>query len=179
MRRVLTLSNHERVSESRLVPSAKQSDIRHVSALSAIRVKRIMRRTSVRIGNAHIAKSTVMMQSDVLKNVACSCMPEQFRTSANSSSLVPRGIAPRERLFITTRTRTSTKLSSRSSRKWSIRSVVRHPRSFVANRTSERHHQLHSRSNRNDDLRLTSTTTISSSCFSRDTLCSIRVASTP
>ena len=45
------------------VPSARPPDITHARALSAIRAKQIMRRTSVRISNAHIAKSTVMMQS--------------------------------------------------------------------------------------------------------------------
>ena len=46
------------------VPSARplDSDIWRVSVLSAIRAKRITRRTSVRISDAHIARNTVMMR---------------------------------------------------------------------------------------------------------------------
>ena len=70
------------------VPSARLPDITHASVLSAIRAKQIMRRTSVRISNAHIARSTVMMQSDVLKSPRlCAMHAAPARTKRQGQSI--------------------------------------------------------------------------------------------
>ena len=78
------------------VPSARPPDKTHASALSAIRAKQIMRRTSVRISNAHISKSTVMMQSDVLKSPRlCAMHAAPARTKRQGQSIARSTNAPR------------------------------------------------------------------------------------
>ncbi len=71
------------------VPSARLPDITHASVLSAIRAKQIMRRTSVRVSNAHIARSTVMMRSGVLKSPRlCAMNAAPARTKRQGQSIV-------------------------------------------------------------------------------------------
>jgi hypothetical protein len=81
-----TVPEHERVSE----PSLYQvPGITHASALSAIRAKQIMRRTNVRISNAHNARNTVMMRSDVLKSPRlCAMHAAPTRTKRQGQSIV-------------------------------------------------------------------------------------------
>jgi hypothetical protein len=63
------------------VPSAMQPDIWQASALSAIRTKRFMRRTNVRIRYAHIARSTAMMHDAKPTPICCACGSSKHQTS--------------------------------------------------------------------------------------------------
>ena len=81
-----TVPEHERVSEP---VSDQLPGITHASALSAIRAKQIMRRTNVRISNAHNARNTVMMRSDVLKSPRlCAMHAAPTRTKRQGQSIV-------------------------------------------------------------------------------------------
>ncbi len=82
-----TIARRARV-RSVSVPSARPPDIWHASALSAIRAEQSTRRINVRISNAHTARNTVMMRSDVLNfdlGRVCQCRSMRLAPDVNVS----------------------------------------------------------------------------------------------